>query len=255
MQSPYINNTYKSGECHLQCPYSYYVGDDLSYHCLAFGEKCPTSHPFLIASTNQCVTSCRDPYSEFSQQNELYLFASVKCLSQCPSNYEIDDNNECQLSITGLSPPSLSNNTVIYSTISNAHSFTSSINDTVSTFIETMKLTDAMNQSLIIDSFDFKFQLYSTSNSDNFNSSKISLGDCEFLLREAYNISSNEELIIGQIIYSSQNVLSNMNKYNVYDSSGNQLDLSLCNRTKINIRTPITEAAMQLFNLTVAAQL
>ena len=58
--------------------------------------------------------------------------------------------------------------------------------------------------------------------------STINVGECETVLREENNIGEEEELIILKFDIEDKTAITNNVEYKVYDSEGNELDLSVC---------------------------
>jgi len=128
------------------------------------------------------------------------------------------------------------------------------INQTLSSFELKSQLSNNMleylNLSCLIDGPDFlALVLYSNDMDDpkkqiNKGISAVNLGNCEQVLKEYYNISQNESLIILNMeskrneITKRENNDSSFNlgkraQIEVYDFSGKKLNLSLCNDIKI----------------------
>ena len=92
--------------------------------------------------------------------------------------------------------------------------------ETETVIIQLSKLEDQMNQ-------------------DNSNVSNIDLGDCEDILRETNHISDDEDLIIYKTDIKTSDSSSTFVTYEVYDSSLNKLNLSICSSTQISINVPV----------------
>ena len=77
-------------------------------------------------------------------------------------------------------------------------------------------------------------------NSDNPDVSNIDFGECEQLLKEAYNIPNRESLIIYKTDIKSEDLSSTYVQYEVYSPLDlKKLNLSLCNEVKISINVPV----------------
>jgi len=81
-------------------------------------------------------------------------------------------------------------------------------------------------------------------NSEKENMITIDLGKCENILKDEYNISKNDSLYILQLIYEEIGMKIPKVEYEVYYPLHNnntliKLNLSLCERTKIEISIPI----------------
>ena len=101
---------------------------------------------------------------------------------------------------------------------------------------------NSMNKNTIIKTETLVIQLSSLDeqkNSDNSNISSIDLGDCEDKIRIAYNISSDDNLIIYKVDIKSEDLSNTYVIYEIYDSSLNLLNLSHCQDSKISISVPV----------------
>lgn len=73
----------------------------------------------------------------------------------------------------------------------------------------------------------------------------LNFTNCESFLKKAYDIPSNESLIIYKIDYN-KNISDPLNNhsmniaYNVFDKSGKQLDLNYCENINIGIKIPVS---------------
>ena len=76
-------------------------------------------------------------------------------------------------------------------------------------------------------------------NQDNSNVSNIDLGECEDELREANNIDDEEDLIVYKTDIKTSDSSTTYVIYEVYDSSLNKLNLSVCSDTQISINVPV----------------
>ena len=92
------------------------------------------------------------------------------------------------------------------------------------------------------------YQFTKTNNINNNNYSIINLGECENILKNHYNISINESLIIFKIeIYISGHLIPII-EYEIYNSITKKiLNLSYCNGTKIRISFPVNIKEDNLF--------
>ena len=88
------------------------------------------------------------------------------------------------------------------------------------------------------------YQITTTENQKNnkFNNiSKIDLGECENILKNIYNISENQSLIIFKSDYSIKNSLIPIIEYEIYDSiKQRKLDLSYCKNSTLHLSIPVS---------------
>ena len=88
------------------------------------------------------------------------------------------------------------------------------------------------------------FQLTSTENqinNKNINRSTINLKNCESKLKEYYNISQNDSLLIFKVDYYKEGALSPVIGYEIYHPIEKyNLNLSVCSNITINLNIPVT---------------
>ena len=103
--------------------------------------------------------------------------------------------------------------------------------------------SDGENKGIIIKDSGIVYQIVpatSQGNSIKDNISTIYLGECEKKLRKQNNISENEYLLIFKMDIYKEGSSIPIIEYEVYDSkTKNQLNLSICNDTKIQILVPV----------------
>ena len=82
--------------------------------------------------------------------------------------------------------------------------------------------------------------------------SQIDLGECEYLLKNFYNIDRNKSLIIVKYEKITNNSLEREIQYEVYNPTNKKkLNLSICDNTTIDIYTPVllSEELLNLYNM------
>ena len=95
---------------------------------------------------------------------------------------------------------------------------------------------------IIIKKENVTFQITTSenqANNKNNNISNIDLGECEYLLRNYYNIKEDEQLLIFKSERSKEGALVPTIEYEVYDINKNKLNLSICKDVKIDIEIPV----------------
>ena len=104
-------------------------------------------------------------------------------------------------------------------------------------------IPDVMNgNDFIIKNEGVTFQITTSenqANNKNNNISTINLGECEYLLRNYYNIKKDEQLLIYKSESYKEGALVPTVEYEVYDINNNKLNLSICNDVKIDIEIPV----------------
>ena len=94
----------------------------------------------------------------------------------------------------------------------------------------------------VLETNEVIYQIITTNNKNNNqyrNVSLISLGKCEDVLRDHYNINENIPLIIFKSDIYKEGLQAPLVKYEVYNSENKELlNINLCNETTINILLP-----------------
>ena len=174
---------------------------------------CPAN--LFLTLTGDCKSDC---------PNGTYLFSRNKtCLESCPQNYKINEVNKvCIL------------NTLDQKTSLNE--FKSQISDNI---------FELINSNNVVNGSDFIAVISLSEDIDPIEQirkgiSAVDLGNCPKVLKEYYNISNNESLIVLNIeskkSITKENEENNdnslkigkNNQVEIYDFSGRKLDLSVC---------------------------
>lgn len=189
------------------------------------GENCPSSFPFLNVNTKECVSNCGALYQYYNN-----------CFSTCPSGTNQDDVSlTCHNIMQDLTLTNNSSSEVVeFTTSVSSETFIDNLDNAVS-----LSLSSSSSDSItVIKTEEMSFSFYpSTSQKEtiqNSNSPVISLGECENILKHFYNIREDEELYIGILIFNNkENFQFNKTRYVVYDSTGRELNLSVCDDVPI----------------------
>lgn len=214
--------------CIFQCnsPNNYkYIDEYDKFKCV---DKCPASYPLLIIEENTCVSDC----------GTLYEYNSI-CYQYCPSGTKRNQNTrKCEDIITIIQPaPDNSDNA--YLTTESLDTFVEHLDNAV-TFSLSAQQSKNDGTCTIIESEEMLFTFYPNSDNSQNLPNKISLGHCESLLRKAYDMSEADEIYIANIIMKSNDDRPyNNSAYEVYDSLGNKLNLSICEGTPIREKKTI----------------
>ena len=241
------------------------IGDE-GFKCIYNGDisfsvpqcnECKEGYNFLYTDQSKCLVNTTRGHYYLDPITEMFKECDNECVecditsnncTKCTNLYYYDNNNKLTCIAEDECPeeyPILLEKQCI---VKNVDSIKTNIKDSAIPFIESNQ-----DNLTIINGNNYTFEFYPSSynlSSDN----SIKLGNCESVLRDIYNIPSNEELYISQLIYPSQSKLSSNNQYVVYNSKGEELDLGLCNKTHITITNPINEE-MEGVNFTLAKQL
>ena len=217
-----------------KCNSLWFTDDNGENHCISESNCLSTSDRNIFEKIyNQCVKNCL-PYYQISfcfscTQSSLYEYKG-ECIAQCPKDFVSNDTSHQCLKydpITDLKECKDS------SCIQKA---TSSMKDIVKEYV---------NNTIIINGENYTMEIYSTNDpyTGNPNSSTIELGECENLLRAHYHIPEGENLIITKMDLYYSNKATVQVEYKIFDSKGNELDLSICQDVPINISAPINPNA------------
>ena len=105
-----------------------------------------------------------------------------------------------------------------------------------------LNVTKGEKEDLIFYYNDGIYQITSTENQyrfDYYNVSTIILGECENILKDHYNISKKEPLIIFKIDYYEEGLLIPIVEYEFYNPETKEvLNLTLCSKNNIDILLP-----------------
>lgn len=227
------------GSCLASCP-SNTQQDDINHLCV----NCKTNHQYLLQ--NRCVEDIPESYYVSDNSFNVLSICLSPCLScensgtyclSCIPNYKLssDNSNTCIIETT--------NSIIEISTNLTIEEFVKKIEDYISKYT---------NQTVIITGKNFTSQISNTSylNDNNSTLPKIDFSECENILIEHYKIPSSEQLTFVSIDIEKESALTNQVEYTVYDSKGNKLDTSVCNKAKLSITYTIKN--MSLINSTLA---
>ena len=109
-------------------------------------------------------------------------------------------------------------------------------------------------EDVIIESDNILYQITSTYNQNNKvykNISSFELGECEEILKQKYNISNNETLLILKVEYHQEGLLIPIIEYEIFHPVTKEiLNLDFCSSSKINILIPasIDEEKLYLYD-------
>ena len=231
------NDNYIWNKCYEKCETCNYKGNETNMNCLSCKLNIISNINkqrvyYKLSSNNNCIQIC---------PNKTLMTPEKYCVSSCPNGtFKYSLNNSCLYMCPNGYEISKSNNECIFKTFSQSTTlddFKSQIISNISAFVNSSKVFNGSNFLAVVLS------------SDNMNPeeqikngiSAIDLGNCIDILKEHYNISKEENLII--INMESKTVESNKNESNnndksfnlgkniqleVYDFSERKLDLSVC---------------------------
>ena len=179
-------------------------------------EGCPNN--LFLTKEGDCVELCPSKTFQF--------IPNTTCVDFCPPNYELDENKTKCVASTS------------FETMTSSY-FKEIISNNISSFVDSTK---------VINGSDFKAQIIQSSDLDPKEQIKngisgLDLGDCIEVLKKAYNIPKEKDLIIVEIeSKEDKGKNTNLNKkedyvdigkdvqVGIYDFSGRKLDMSVCNQ-------------------------
>ena len=263
--------------CYFLCIKKYYFDSYLKFHC---ENNCPDGYK-LLHSQNMCVNDCSSFLSNYKYEYNGVCYpecpnGTVSIYNQCilkneESNSDLfsdlssslikteicpyliketgECTNECEI-INYLKNKCItinSNETIKEKNILNIQ------NSITSHAIEPLldNITKGNSEDIIIDEKDIKYQLTSSSNQNNKeykNISSIQLGECENKLKNYYNISESETLLIFKVDIYFEGYSSPIVIYEIYHPTKKErLDLIHCKGVNIKLSLPANINESQLF--------
>ena len=213
-------------------------------------EQCPNNSK-LIVNTYSCVESCPNNYKlnnnceykypqnseEFEREDidicsedSPYLYNNNSCIKDCSALDFL--NHICKISNSNLN---IKQN-LIQDVINNLKNGT--LNDLLSNVINGDK------KDIIISEKNILYQITSSDNQNNKeyeNISTIELGECENILKDKYNISRNESLIIFKTDYFVEGLYTPIINYLIFHpKTKEELNMNYCQNTTIIMNIPIS---------------
>ena len=222
-------------ECYKKCSTCETLGNSTNMNCLSCNLNlinAQTMKSFILTENGNCIEECKD---------NLFLTLSGECVSECPQGtFQFSLNQTC----LQFCPNNYEINNEQDKCILKTFDQTTSSTEFKSQI--TKNITNYLNSSTLINGSDFIAVIFSSDNLDPKEQLKkgisaIDLGNCTQTLKEHYNISNEESLIILNM-ESKRNESKEEDKNDndksfdlgknvqveVYDMSGRKLDLSVC---------------------------
>ena len=203
-------------EC-TSCEPSYTLTSKKS--CVNLGEKCGNTSKLWYFYYENDEIRCLPGY-KCQNESVKYISETLECISNC-ENYYFSNKYSC-INCED------ENHVQIYDTCVNKYE----INEI--TTIISQYILDFINQTFSEGNSTYQIGNYPLI--EQINLTNIDLGDCENKLKTYYQTDSLIILISDTIDETS---ITNSVKFNVYNSEGTLLDLSICDDDDISIITPI----------------
>ena len=261
--SDYIN-------CYDNCSYYYYYDNSLNKTFCLFDMKCPEAYNKLIIDKKECIDECyKDLIYKYEYNNS--------CYKECPEN-TINNSFYCEIitnlitqssyiiSDSILSTTNFQSDYNIYDTYDTYNTYntydtyyTSIISENIisniSEYIEEKKKElidnykdkdnkgDNNNKMSIDNKKNISMGLNKIDNKDK-NNSTVNLGECEYKLKDSYNISYNDSLYLYTLEVKEQGMKIPKIEYEVYYPLDNDelkiLNLTYCKDMKIIISNSVS---------------
>ena len=206
------------GKCHISCESCNKGPESGNNNCLSCNEN------FELNNNN-----CLYKYNYYYNENEeiIYLLKDQLCPEILP--YELVESKEC---IEYCDNDELINKLCIINDFSE-NNYDLIINR-MKDFVD---LSNSTDYDVIIDGNNVVFEVTTTATSNNYyNISSIDFGECESILKKHYNI---DYLIVFKLDTKLNNSYSTVVQYEVYSPDKKILNLSLCNKSQIELLVPV----------------
>ena len=230
----FINDFENNKNCYIICDYYYYFDSNNEYKCTS-NNSCPENYNKLIIEKKKCIDDCnKDNIYKYEYNN------------RCYENYNYINNNKSILD--NFSIEKFFKGFYDFNNISLDSSFNDKIinnikNNIINGNINLSNLIEGDKEDLLLKTNNILYQITSTENQKNNeynNISTIDLGECENLLKNHYNLSENQSLIILKIEYYKNNSLIPIIGYEIFNPINNEnLNLTYCKNTTINLNIPV----------------
>ena len=219
--------------------------------------KSNSQKKIIESRNNICVNDCKDDneyfyeyknkcYNPCPEGTHLLAYIDYLCIIDCPEYLPYEKDDECLDYCSG---------TEFFNKICRISNQTEQAKDNMINIIFN-DIKNGLMDSLLNNNLNGDFsdviikdenEVYQITtplnqNTNNYNElSTINLGECEIILKEVYNINSNQNLIIYKMEYKIDEFLIPIIEYKVFNPINNEvLNLTYCNKTKININIPVS---------------
>ena len=252
IEYPYIQEGFNTcvSSCYEPTPYL----DEVHSKCVY---TCDLTTTYQVEDSKTCVSSCDDGY---------YTVPALHyCVKDCSkvTGYDYEDStnkeclNDCMFAQGGnnlhyhkscvddcpqFTKPSDSTCTFDLDFVDKTEDFiiTSKEKESVIKDLEHVIL-DISNVGETIKGDDFILQVYPSNSplKGNAYTSSLNFTQCELTLREKGILNEEEEIIIVKFDYIDETAITNQVEYKVYDSDGNEIDITVCKDVDVYISYPL----------------
>ena len=236
--------------------YKWYVDSENMFYCLNEDNNnaCPTTHPLLIESTNECVHTC---------PNNIKYNYNNNCVNACPSGYRANPQNKCII-ISNNDNTSDDEYEGDYSLCEERMNAINTEYDSVElllraqmdTFKETTTIYNIDTLVDIITGDDVTIIVFSNFTcvqhfALNYNISYADVSTCLNKLITYHSLPQTYKFIIGQSELKRSNESTNqISGYLISDVNGNSFDLTPCKDETITVTYPLQESTLEEYNTT-----
>ena len=207
--------------CYNNCTYFYYIDIYTQKYYCTKDKKCPDDYNKLIPNKNQCINNC-SLYDDYKYEYN-YI-----CLNQYPSDLSSFIFFICN------------------NTIDNKDNFFGCMKNELLKLCNITDINQGNDLEIYLDNFLLTITNTFNQNKNeklNTNKTTINLAECETKLKSFYNISINDSLYIFKFDKKIEGMKIPKIEYEVYyplyTNELFQLNLSICENTKIDISIPI----------------
>ena len=245
-------SSYKTNCCE-NCNYKYYFDEFNEFHCT---QTCPTKYNKFIPDKNKCIDNCENDeiyryefdnicydkeINKIIPSNDNYIYPNIKSSDQkLMDTIFIIDKSDIRVKIKDLIF-NYSQNNNNESLLVIQEQILENIQKLFISGIDFINIGEDNEFFLNIDKVNYFITTTSNQkNKEKNNTLNINFGDCENLLKEKYNISTNDSLyiLIVDILVDNIRKIEYELYYPFTTSNFTRLDLSLCKNYKIDISIP-----------------
>ena len=245
--------------CYQKCKFYYYINEENEYMCTS-NDSCPENFNKLIPERNKCIDDCK--------KDDYYIYEfNNSCLEKCPNGTK--SNNETNIcekellinmifttnyidNINNTNYTNLIPSTQYVKVLTDEDEIILDLKESImnGNLDDIIKNITETKRDYVIKKENIIYQITTTENQNfttNNEISKIDLLECEYILKEKYDINKTLPLIILKVDYNTSETLIPLVGYEVYHPLNKlKLDLSYCNNSII-LKVPASVDENKLF--------